>query len=566
MAEPMKKIRCVVYTRKSSDEGLEQAFNSLDAQREAGAAYIASQKHEGWEYIPTEYDDGGYSGGTTERPSLKQLLADITAKKIDVIVVYKVDRLSRSLSDFAQMMNLFDRHNVSFVSVTQQFNTTTSMGRLTLNILLSFAQFEREVTSERIRDKITASKKKGMWMGGPPPLGYDVRERNLVINEKEGEIIKRIFTGYLENRSPLELSKLFAREGITNKHWQTQEGNVVGGGKITVSHINKILRNVVYAGKVKHRDEIYPGQHQAIIEEDLWDRVQAAIDKQDRENTVQWKSEFLLKGKLKTEDGYIITPTATNRKRAGRPTRKVRYYVSTKAMGQGYSNCQIKTLNANFLEELITAHLLHYLHRTHEKIYYHLNQFTDMAERNLLVRNMIDVILVGPEKISINLDKTNLVSLSNKLASCNSKIECVPKVMLEPDILESENNISLVLHIQIKRQKGRRIVLSKEGKDLVLPAQAKPDSVLVQAIGRGFGWKQSLAQNADLTIKALAKQCGYTDRYLSRHLALTGLAPDILHRVLTGNIPSAISLQDLMEASEYLSWERQRTHLGLSQA
>jgi DNA invertase Pin-like site-specific DNA recombinase len=258
MAEP-KTVRCVVYTRKSSEEGLEQAFNSLDAQREAGIAYITSQKHEGWVLAPTHYDDGGYSGGSTERPALQKLLVDIEAGKVDIIVVYKVDRLSRSLGDFAQMMTLFDKHNVSFVSVTQQFNTTTSMGRLTLNILLSFAQFEREVTGERIRDKFAASKKKGMWMGGSPPLGYVINDRQLIIEPQEAELVKKIFNLYLTCQSPLAVMQTLQQDGHTNKHWQTAAGHWRGGNKMTVSHVNKILRNVVYVGKVQHGKDSLSG-------------------------------------------------------------------------------------------------------------------------------------------------------------------------------------------------------------------------------------------------------------------------------------------------------------------
>jgi site-specific DNA recombinase len=270
-------LRCAIYTRKSSEEGLDQAFNSLDAQREACAAFIVSQKHEGWTLSPTLYDDGGFSGGTMERPALKRLMADIEAGQIDVIVVYKVDRLTRALSDFAKLVEVFDRHGVSFVSITQQFNTTTSMGRLTLNVLLSFAQFEREVTGERIRDKIAASKKKGMWMGGMPPLGYDVQDRKLVVNENEARTVVDIFRRYRSLKSVHALREGLIAAGMVSKRRIRPDGTAYGGQKLSRGALYLILRNRVYRGETTHKGKAYPGEHPAIVEEALWDDVQAVL-------------------------------------------------------------------------------------------------------------------------------------------------------------------------------------------------------------------------------------------------------------------------------------------------
>ena len=261
-----KKARCAIYTRKSSEEGLEQAFNSLDAQREACAAFILSQKHEGWMVLPTLYDDGGFSGGTMERPALKRLIADIEAGEIDVIVVYKVDRLTRALSDFAKLVDVFDRRGVSFVSITQQFNTTTSMGRLTLNVLLSFAQFEREVTGERIRDKIAASKKKGMWMGGMPPLGYDVKNRKLVVNDAEACIVVEIYRRYLALKSVHALREELADAGIKSKRRMRPDGAEYGGQKFSRGALYLILQNRLYRGEISHKGNSYPGEHPAIVD------------------------------------------------------------------------------------------------------------------------------------------------------------------------------------------------------------------------------------------------------------------------------------------------------------
>src|SRR5271170_5731221 len=264
MVERVKTLRCAIYTRKSSEEGLEQSFNSLDAQREACAAYIQSQRHEGWKHTDVQYDDGGYSGGTMARPALLLLLADIDAHKIDVVVVYKVDRLTRSLADFAKIVERFDARGISFVSITQQFNTTTSMGRLTLNILLSFSQFEREVTGERIRDKIAASKKKGMWMGGRVPVGYEVKDRKLISNEAEAAIVNQIFQSYLALGSVNNLKRELDSKGIRSKVRVSKTGHISGGFPFSRGTLYKLLQNKIYIGEISHRDLVFTGEHAAI--------------------------------------------------------------------------------------------------------------------------------------------------------------------------------------------------------------------------------------------------------------------------------------------------------------
>lgn len=270
-------VRCAIYTRKSSEEGLEQSFNSLDAQREACQAYIQSQRHEGWKVLPTRYDDGGYSGGNMERPALKKLLEDIAAKQIDTVVVYKVDRLTRSLADFAKIVEQFDRQGVSFVSVTQQFNTTTSMGRLTLNVLLSFAQFEREVTGERIRDKVAASKRKGMWMGGVVPLGYDIVNRRLEINPTEADTIRQIYRSYLDLGCVSKLRQHLDGVGIRSKERVSRAGRRSGGTTISRGALYEILKSPVYIGEVHYQGSVYPGQHEAILDRKVWNQVQTRL-------------------------------------------------------------------------------------------------------------------------------------------------------------------------------------------------------------------------------------------------------------------------------------------------
>jgi DNA invertase Pin-like site-specific DNA recombinase len=276
-ADRPRRLHCAIYTRKSSEEGLEQEFNSLDAQREACEAYIKSQAGEGWHLIRTHYDDGGISGGTLDRPALQQLLADIKARKVDTVVVYKVDRLTRSLADFAKIVEVFDRRGVSFVSVTQQFNTTSSMGRLTLNMLLSFAQFEREVTGERIRDKIAASKRKGMWMGGFVPLGYDAKDRSLVINEPEAETVRAVFRLYLEHGNVRRVKDEADRLGLATKVRKTENGRMRGGRPLSRGYIYKLLGNPLYAGRIAHKGEVYEGLHEAIIYAETWEAVQRKL-------------------------------------------------------------------------------------------------------------------------------------------------------------------------------------------------------------------------------------------------------------------------------------------------
>jgi site-specific DNA recombinase len=312
---PVRKIRCAVYTRKSTEEGLEMEFNSLDAQREACEAYVASQRAEGWLLLSDRYDDGGFSGGTLERPALKRLRRDIEAGGVDVVVVYKIDRLSRSLMDFSRLVEVFDRHNVTFVSITQSFNTTTSMGRLTLNVLLSFAHFEREVIGERIRDKFAASRRKGMWMGGWAPLGYEVRDRKLVVNEEDAKLVRSIFERFLKTGSATILARQLVQEGVRNKY-----GKLVDKGMLY-----KLLHNPVYVGEAVHKGVSYPGEHDAILDRKTWDKVQAHLQSDPRKRSAAARSQTpaLLKGIIYGPDGAAMSPSHTRRK-----GRLYRYYVS----------------------------------------------------------------------------------------------------------------------------------------------------------------------------------------------------------------------------------------------
>ena len=325
-----KRVRCAIYTRVSTDQGLEQDFNSLDAQYEASQAYIRSQAHAGWALIRSKYDDGGFSGGNTDRPALQRLLEDVRARKVDIIVVYKVDRLTRSLADFAKLVELFDEHGVSFVSVTQQFNTTTSMGRLTLNVLLSFAQFEREVTSERIRDKIAASKRKGLWVGGIAPLGYETKDRKISINEAEADRVRTIFRSYLRLGSLNLLMVDLRKQGIVTKVRTLKTGATVGGIPFTRGPLAHLLRNRFYIGEVVFKGEILAGEQPGIINRDLFDAVQARLSEQvNNHKTARLKSEALLTGRIFDDHGNRMSPS-----HARKGGIKYRYYLSS-ALLQG---------------------------------------------------------------------------------------------------------------------------------------------------------------------------------------------------------------------------------------
>jgi site-specific DNA recombinase len=345
MKKPIvRKLRCAVYTRKSSEEGLEQEFNSLDAQREACEAYIASQKAEGWVLVPDRYDDGGISGATLERPALQRLLADIETQRVDVVVVYKIDRLSRTLMDFAKLVEVFDRNNVTFVSVTQSFNTTTSMGRLTLNILLSFAQFEREVIGERIRDKFAASRKKGMWMGGFVPLGYDVKDRKLVVNEAEAKKVRMIYERFIKIGSATELVRKLRAESVRGK-----QGKLVDKG-----YVYKLLNNRVYVGDAVHKGTAYPGEHQAIIGRTLWDRVHGILRESPRKRAAHTRAQTpaLLKGLIFGPTGRAMTPAHT--RKGG---KLYRYYVSTDVLKRDADACTVRRVPAAEIESAVVNQL-----------------------------------------------------------------------------------------------------------------------------------------------------------------------------------------------------------------
>ncbi|MGJ8636014.1 MAG: recombinase family protein [Phycisphaerales bacterium] len=567
----MKTIRCAIYTRKSNEEGLDMAFNSLDAQREAGIDYIKSQKHEGWQLVEEEYNDGGFSGGTMKRPGLQQLLDDIDRGRIDVVVVYKVDRLSRSLSDFARMMEVFDEKQVSFVSVTQQFNTTTSMGRLTLNMLLSFAQFEREVSGERIRDKIAATKKKGYWVGGQPPLGYRLQSedetKGIYIIPEQADLVRMIFARYIKLESPVAVANELNETGHTTKLWTSKSGTVRGGRPLSQKYIHGVLTNQLYIGKITHtrgdHTEIYEGLHEAIIDQATWDTAQDLMTKQDRKNLHRWTHPHLLKGKLRTSDGFAMSPTSTQRpltkKNETNQKRLVRYYISQKAIKHSFKNCPIKTINAEHLDELVRGLVLGYLAQTDLD-----QQSTEVRDR--WIRKIIHEVALAPDSITVQLDTKKIEQIQrHTFKSPPKEIPSRPVCLRRPEVDDRGEHIELKLQLQIKKLDGRRLLLSPNGHDLIIPSKPEPKQHIVDAIGLAYRWQDQIIQSK-LYIEAFAESQGVSRTRVRKLLPLTRLGPDVLRRALTGTLPSSITLDDLLVASKQLDWTRQATELGINEA
>jgi DNA invertase Pin-like site-specific DNA recombinase len=573
MRQQTKRSRCAIYTRKSTEEGLEQDFNSLDAQREACAAFIQSQKHEGWSVLPTAYDDGGYSGGSLERPALQRLLTDIEAGRIDVIVVYKVDRLTRALSDFAKLVEVFDRRCVSFVSITQQFNTTTSMGRLTLNILLSFAQFERELIGERVRDKIAASKKKGIWMGGTVPLGYDVKDRKLVINKAEARIVVDIYRRYLRLKSVRALQVELDSAGIRSKSRVRPDGAEHGKQRFSQGALYLLLQNRTYRGEAKHKGNAYPGKHKAIIDRPLWDSVQAVLVKNrvERATGVNTKAPSLLTGLLFDETGERLTPTWTVKK-----GKRYRYYVSTSLVkGDGRSDSTRRRLPAGNLENVVIDRLRKFLSSRKELLdavaddhlgtigHGHLIRRGRQAAEALdqtphqnrkVIAALARRVEISPENVKINVSLDHLAAL----LGCEPG-EWAPNKPIPP----SDHVVTLTAPAQLTRV-GREIKLLVDDSD----DSRSPDLGLLRVVTRAHDVQRRLAENPTLTVHDIAREDHVTSDYLYILLRLHWLAPDITTAIVNGRQPPRLNAKRLMRLTAQLpaDWAAQRVLLGFRKA
>jgi site-specific DNA recombinase len=552
--------RCAVYTRKSSEEGLEQDFNSLHAQREACEAFIRSQRGEGWRLIETAYDDGGLSGGTLERPALQRLFAEIAQHRVDTVVVYKVDRLTRSLMDFAKMVELFDRHGVTFVAVTQQFNTTTSMGRLTLNILLSFAQFEREVIGERVRDKIAASKKKGMWMGGVTPLGYAIKDRKLVAVPEEAETVRLIFRRYRELGSVRLLKQDLDQQGIRSKQRTYGNGSRAGGQPFSRGALYALLSNPVYIGEIGHKGTRYPGQHEAILDRETWDSVQNQLrDRAPEQRGRATGPRSPLIGKMFDEAGHRLTPS-----HATKAGRRYRYYVSrplvTETAKQQPGAWRIP---ASQLEQLIATEAA-----------------TMLAEPGTIAA-VLETAGLEPEEVLAALAMADRfrddlgcdAARGKALAAVVNRIELSPirlRVILSaaalvptnPEAVDA-NQAVLVRDVSLRiKRRGVEMRFIIEGPS-ASPTNADP--VLLKEIRRAHRCFEALVSGQVRSVAELATVEGISDRYVSSLLPLAFLAPEIVEVIAAGRQPPDLTAHRLIRTVDLpIAWAAQKQLLGIS--
>lgn len=551
-------VRCAIYTRKSSEEGLEQSFNSLEAQREACRAYVLSQKHEGWTVLANHYDDGGFSGGTMERPGLKQLLTDIRAGKVDTVVVYKVDRLTRSLTDFSKIIEIFDAQKVSFVSVTQHFNTTTSMGRLTLNVLLSFAQFEREITGERIRDKIAASKKKGMWMGGLVPLGYDCVDRQLVVNQSEANTVREIFRQYLRLGCVNKLKQFLEHKQIRSKVRTSTAGRTGGGASYSRGALYHLLNNRIYIGETVHRKESYTGQHQPIVSRELWSKVASSLreNNQAHRNGKSRSTPSLLSGKLFDSSGVRFTPTHSVKN-----GKRYRYYTSQTVVREADAKPTITRFPALELERFVLTQIHNLLEEPDkctagtkdaskrdavtERVRDFAKEWPTLggSKQHEFAGSILRRVTIGQTAAWIEIDRTKLLAT---LMRQNSE-GLHPSRNGKPHILKLAGNFQ-VLH------RGSELrVIGPHGDS---GFQGERVLSIVKAIARAHGWYERIVAGEVTTIGQLAQKSGLTRRYVRRILQFAILSPHITEALLTGKHGPNLTLKEILRGVP-LSWREQ---------
>lgn len=554
------RVRCAIYTRKSSEEGLEQDFNSLDAQREACEAYIKSQRGMGWSALATHYDDGGISGGTLARPALQQLLTDIDEGKVDLVVVYKVDRLTRSLADFAKIVERFEARGASFVSVTQQFNTSTSMGRLTLNVLLSFAQFEREVTGERIRDKVAASKKKGMWMGGQVPLGFDLNDKKLVINPAEAKVVRALFALYLELGTVNALLAQANRQGLVSKLRKCGDGRTTGGKPFTRGHLYQLLGNPLYAGDVAHKGQVYLGQHNAIIDRATFDAVQQQLcgNAVNRRSVTNSAAPHLLTSLVYDANGERLSPTQSNKK-----GKRYHYYTSKRLADGLATNKSGWRLPAKELDRIVVDGVAEFLRDK--------NRIIDTLSLGHMRPDQLKLVLSRAEATAAQLaDRKVLRPLLDRVTVAVDEVKIDLKQFdiqqtIAPDepgqYSESDAIISLNIPTQLRRR-GVETKLIIESKNR---GRREPDSSLITAVAQAHTWWDDLTTGKILSIKDLVARDKIDSGDLSRTLALAFLAPDIVEAILDGRQPVTLTTTRLKRIGVLpLDWPSQRQKLGFA--
>ena len=550
------KIRCAIYTRKSSDEGLDQDFNSLDAQHEACAAYIASQKHEGWKCLSDRYDDGGVSGGTLDRPDLLRLMEDIDAGRIDMVVVYKIDRLTRSLSDFAKLVDRLDAANCSFVSVTQAFNTSTSMGRLTLNVLLSFAQFEREVTAERIRDKIAASKKKGLWMGGLAPLGYDphpdTTRRELVVNAIEAEVVTRLFNLYLEHGCLNATARAAGDLALRSKHRVFASGRHQGGGAFSRGQIHKILTNSIYRGLIRHKDKTFPGLQPEIIPEGLWNDVQtrlqaASARRRGGRQKTSTTDAAPLKGRFQDETGDPLTPTHTLRR-----GRRHRYYVSNRLVSAGIDPTGWR-LPAGSFETAIAGAMADHLEQCASR--QTVVGTDDIAEAMQITDRTTDLATALRSK---RINSAARFIAAGRITRGSVTIDLDPEALATALSLQAQNLDPKILTLTAPFTCRRR---GAEIRIVVGTSTPDPDSTLIRGLCDAHRWTAALRSGTPLG--DIARREGHAGSYIRTRAQLAFLSPKIQVAILEGSLPADVTTKKLVAHALPLDWVAQLRRVGM---
>ncbi len=535
-APSVKPVRCAIYTRVSTDHGLDQEFNSLDAQYDAASAYIKSQAHAGWTLIRSRYDDGGYSGGSTDRPDLQRLLDDIRARKIDVIVVYKVDRLTRSLADFAKLVELFDAHGVSFVSVTQQFNTTTSMGRLTLNVLLSFAQFEREVTSERIRDKIAASKRKGLWVGGTLPLGYEMKDGKIAIVEEEAELVRSIFRRYLELGSVNELLRDLKERNIRTKTRLLSTGATRGGIPFGRGALYYLLSNLFYIGEVKYKNEILPGEQPPVMDRALFEAVrQKSLAQWSHRTIVRNKSDHLLTGLLFDDAGHRMIPT-----HATKAGIRYRYYVSTPVLhgeAKTASTGLVSRVPAPDIEDIVVKSLKKHFATKQDKS---TNSAARIDDRGVLAQ-LVAEIVVHRDRLIVRLKSDNAD---------------------EPSDCPDDRSLSIPWQKPPSKRSRQILLPHNASRSDVRPEQFERRAHLVSAIARGRRWLDDVVSGRVTSVGQLCAGEKCSVRQVNMTLSLAFLAPNLVKAAVEGRLPRGVGIERLRDPPT--EWSRQFEALGLN--
>ncbi|MER9408401.1 MULTISPECIES: recombinase family protein [unclassified Mesorhizobium] len=556
------RLNCAIYTRKSTEEGLEQEFNSLDAQREACTAFIASQVGLGWKLVPDQYDDGGISGGTMERPALKRLLQDIRDKKIDVVVVYKIDRLTRSLMDFSKIVEIFDASSVSFVSVTQQFNTTTSMGRLTLNVLLSFAQFEREVTAERIRDKIAASKKKGMWMGGVVPLGYRVESRKLVIDETEAQTVRHLFARYLTLKSVRDLVDEAASEGLSTRSRQRKDGSVAVTMPFGRGNLYHLLSNPVYVGKIRHKGQVYDGEHKPIVTSATFEEAQALLASQapPRRSDSNVTQPHLLSGLLFDEAGEKLRSVHANKQGV-----RYRYYVSKQFVDRRRNGSEGWRLPAQAVESVV-EHRLNRILSDHAQLSDWIRQSVDAGEIGAAIRRA-EVMRTCWASATANAKRSLLQKIVRKITlkpgSLTIELDCrsLSELLLDRILPHSDGAQLTSIECPIgMRRRGveTRIVLTDGSR-----SSREPDGALIDLLRRAHLYLDQLTDGANRSLTDVAMLNGTDTSEVSRLLPFAFLAPKIAASIVAGDQPVELTAHRLSRASDLPhAWISQAALLG----